>query len=520
MTDHPTHPSPSTWTGPSATELALRALRRHPDRLAFATPFGDFTYGATTQLIGQLQAALSRRGVRQGDRVALLSSNRAEFWCASVALQGLGATVSFLHPLGSLEDQLFQVADLDASCCIVDMSVFGTRGAELAERLGDVPVLGMGESSILPDLLEDARSIGAATPHDVSAPDGIVIINYTGGTTGRPKGAARGRQASAYQLALSTAADFEIRSGASYLAMSPITHVAGAKVIPVLARGGTIHLANGFDPAAALRTIERERITMTLMVPTMIYALLDHPDLDGADLSSLDMLLYGASPMSSARLAEGLERIGPVFCQLYGQTECYPIATLPSQDHTDPSLIGSCGAPVSTVEVTILDESGQERPTGEIGEIAVRGPGMMDAYWRQPELTAETIAGGWLRTGDLGRADERGYLTIVDRTKDLIITGGFNVYPAEVENSLTSHPDVSSAAVFGVGDERWGEAVTAAVVLRPGAVVGEDELVAHVRAQKGALQAPKSLRIVDGLPMTPVGKIDKRRLRESWTAPA
>lgn len=501
----------------SAVEIALRALRRHPDRLAFSTPHGDLTYAATDDLIGRLQRVLVERGVRRGDRVALLSSNRAEFWAASTALQGLGGVTSFLHPLASLDDQLLQIADLDAAWCIVDMAAFSDRAGELAEKADGVNFLGIGASAIAPDLLDESVKVGAARASDAAAPDDITMVSYTGGTTGRAKGVARTQRSVSYQLVHATLADFEIESGASYLATSPITHVAGAKVIPVLARGGTIHLQNGFDPGRVLQTIEHERITMTLMVPTMIYALLDHPDLDRADLSSLQLLLYGASPMSRTRLEEGLERIGPVFSQLYGQTECYPISLLHRADHGDPTLIGSCGFPTSSAQTAILDEDAREVAVGEIGEISVRGPVVMDHYWRRPELTEVAFAGGWLRTGDLARRDDRGYLTIVDRSKDLIISGGFNVYPAEVENALTSHPAVSAAAVFGVEHARWGEAVTAVVVLRPGVTVSETDLIEHVRAKKGSLQTPKVLRVADDLPVTALGKVDKRRLRAMWS---
>jgi fatty-acyl-CoA synthase len=203
-----------------------------------------------------------------------------------------------------------------------------------------------------------------------------------------------------------------------------------------------------------------------------------------------------------------------VFSQLYGQTECYPISVLRRADHADPSLMGSCGIPVSTVDVTLLDGDGNEVPPGEPGEICVRGPGVMEEYWKKPGLTAETFAHGRLHTGDVARADERGYLTIVDRTKDMIISGGFNVFPREVEDALSSHAAVAMAAVFGIVDEKWGEAVTAAVVLRPGATATPEELVRHVRDLKGAVQTPKAVHVLDQLPTTAVGKIDKKALRK------
>jgi fatty-acyl-CoA synthase len=502
------------WSGATVGSLVLRTLRRYPDRPAFVSDAATLTYAGATALIGRLQAALAARGLRRGDRVGLLAGNSAEAWCAGMAVQASGMATSWLHPMGSLDDQLYQLADLDAAACIVDATRYSARGGELAAGSGDVPVLGLGPApagaDFGPDLLASSE---AATAHDVARPEDVALVNYTGGTTGRPKGVMRRHPAVTHIMTIGTNTDFEIPFDARYLAVAPITHVAGTKVLPVLQRGGTVHLQDGFDPGRVLAAVERERITMTLAVPTMIYALLDHPALGDTDLSSLELLLYGASPMSPTRLAEGIDRIGPVFSQLYGQTECYPISVLRRGEHADPTLEGSCGVPISTVEVTLLDPAGEPVAPGEPGEICARGPAVMEEYWRKPELTAETFAHGWLHTGDVARMDERGYLTIVDRTKDMIISGGFNVFPREVEDALTSHEAVAVAAVFGVPDEKWGEAVTAAVVLRPGAAATAEELMRHVRDRKGAVQTPKAVHVVEALPTTAVGKIDKRALR-------
>lgn len=525
MTAHPSSDRDTThapsWSpvhsAATIGDLTLRVLRRYPDRTAFSSATGSLTYRAAADLIGRFQRSFAARGLRRGDRIALLAGNRAEAWCACIAVQASGMTPSWLHPMGSLPDHLFQLADLDAAACIVDASGHSERAAELADRCGDVRVFGLGASTAAPDLLAEAYTMGVGAAQDLATIDDIAMINYTGGTTGQPKGVVRRHHSHTYQAFFGTLADFEIPYGARYLAAAPITHVAGTKVLPVLARGGTIYLNDGFDAGHILKTIAQERITMSLMVPTMIYGLLDHPDLERADLTSLELLLYGASPMSPHRLREGFARIGPVFSQLYGQTECYPIAVLGRDDHADATLEGACGVPVSTVQTILLHRDGRPAPPGETGEICVRGAAVMDEYWRRPDLTAEAFADGWLHTGDLAHSDDRGYLTIVDRTKDMIISGGFNVYPREVEDALTGHPAVSAAAVFGVADDKWGESVTAAVVLRPHSTVTSNELIAHVRAVKGALHSPKDIRIVDVLPMTAVGKIDKRRLRTNWT---
>jgi fatty-acyl-CoA synthase len=277
-------------------------------------------------------------------------------------------------------------------------------------------------------------------------------------------------------------------------------------------------MLKGFDPEAVLKTIERERINFTLFVPTMIYVLLDNPTLSKTDLSSLDLVLYGASPMSPSRLVEGIERIGPVFSQLYGQTECYPVSVLRKTDHDPkkPELFLSCGFPIAVCDVRILDDDDQEVSPGEAGEICVRAPHVMKEYWKRPEQTAETLKNGWLHTGDIARADERGYMFILDRKKDMIVSGGFNIFPREIEDVLTTHADVAMCAVVGVPDDKWGEAVTAIVVARGGAKPDADELINLVKTRKGSAHAPKHIKFVTELPMTGVGKIDKKALRASF----
>jgi fatty-acyl-CoA synthase len=504
---------------PTTATLVLRALARFPDRMAFVWDGGSLTYRAAFDLIGRLQAAMTAAGLKKGQTVAFLSANSAETWCAGIASSGLGLVSTWLHPLGALGDHLDVIADSDATVLIVDPRTHGERGAELAAKAADrlAVVLTMGKAGFGRDVMGDAATIGASAPVDLSHPDDYAILNYTGGTTGKSKGAIR-RHRSSVASSLAIAADFEFPATPRYLAAAPITHVSGTKVVPSLLRGGTVHLLKGFDPERFLATIERERINFTLMVPTMIYVLLDHPRLAKTDLSSLELILYGASPMSPTRLVEGLERIGPVFSQLYGQTECYPVSVLSRADHdaARPELFASCGFPVATCSVSLRNEANEEVAPGEAGEICVRGPHAMERYWKRPEQTAEAFAGGWLHTGDIARADERGYLYIVDRKKDMIVSGGFNIYPREVEDVLSSHPDVAMAAVIGVPHEKWGEAVTALIVTKPGTQPAADVLMQHVRERKGGTHTPKQIEFVDALPLTAVGKVDKKVLRAKY----
>jgi fatty-acyl-CoA synthase len=251
----------------------------------------------------------------------------------------------------------------------------------------------------------------------------------------------------------------------------------------------------------------------------MIYAILDHPRLAETDLSSLETVFYGASAMSPARLREAIHRIGPVFFQFYGQTEAPQTVFVLRKEEHDPddlSRLASCGRPVPWLKVALLDDQGRQVPRGEPGEICVRGPLVMKGYWNKPQQTAEAFAGGWLHTGDIAREDEHGFYSIVDRKKDMIVSGGFNVFPREIEDVLSTHPAVAAAAVIGVPDQKWGEAVKAIVVLRAGMTASSDELAALVKERKGSHHAPKSVEFVDALPLTAVGKPDKKALRRQF----
>jgi fatty-acyl-CoA synthase len=278
-----------------------------------------------------------------------------------------------------------------------------------------------------------------------------------------------------------------------------------------------------FDPAQVLKTIEEQRITATMLVPSMIYALLDHPDSRTRDLSSLETVYYGASAMNPVRLAEAIRRFGPIFAQFYGQAEVpMSITYLAKADH-DEKRLTSCGRPTLFARTALLGEDGKPVPQGEPGEVCVSGPLVTAGYWNRPETTAETFRDGWLHTGDLAREDEDGFWFIVDRTKDMIVTGGFNVFPREVEDVVAEHPAIAQVSVIGTPDEKWGEAVTAVVVLRPnaphddaGIATMTSEIQAAVKDRKGSVQSPKQVVVVDSLPMTALGKPDKKALRAKF----
>jgi fatty-acyl-CoA synthase len=455
---------------PTVCEQTLRALARYPSRTAFSWPGGSLSYRGATDLIGRIQGVFIQLGFQPGTRVAFLTANRADTWCAGVAAQLSRLAITWLHPLGSLDDQLFQLEDSDAQMLVVDAATFRDRGGDLAAKAAGVKtVFTLGPADYGIDLLQAIEAAGHASPRSLAGADDIATLNYTGGTTGKSKGALRTHKEYG-GFAAAILADFEIPDTPRYLTVAPISHVAGTKVLPTLIRGGTVHMLKGFDPEAVFKTIEREKINFTLFVPTMIYVLLDHPALDKTDLSSLELLLYGASAMSPSRLVEGIERIGPVVA------------------------------------------------TGDAGEICVRAPHVMAEYWKRPETTAETLKSGWLHTGDVARTDERGYMFILDRKKDMIVSGGFNIFPREVEDVLSQHADVAMVAVVGVPDDKWGEAVTAVIVARDGARPDADELISLVKAKKGSAHAPKHIQFVKELPMTGVGKVDKKVLKAGFWA--
>jgi fatty-acyl-CoA synthase len=497
--------------------LMLSALRRHPDRTAFADENGSVTYAELERQIAHFVSVFRGAGLKRGDGVALLSGNRHEVFSAMVATLALGCRYTPLHPMGSVADHAAVLADAEADALVVAADAFASHASHLAAAVPGLRLFTLGPADVGLDLLA-GEPVSDAPLVPCAEPDDVAFVSYTGGTTGRPKGVMLTHRSLVTNL-FQVLAEWQLPDEMRFLAVTPISHAAGLLALPTFVRGGTFHLLPSFDPPRVLQTIEEQGITATFLVPTMIYVLLDVPAAESSDLSSLRTILYGAAPMSTERLKQALDVFGPVFVQLYGQTECpNTIATLGKQDHTVemPHRLASCGRPVIGNTIAILDERCEQVPVGDLGEICVRGPLVMQGYWRQPEVTADAFRGGWLHTGDMGRLDEDGYLYLVDRKKDLVITGGFNVYPREVEDVLHEHPGVAAATVIGVPDDKWGEAVTAFVVRRAVAEVSEQDLLALVKARKGSVHAPKRIEFVDSLPMTPLGKIDKKAVRAAF----
>jgi fatty-acyl-CoA synthase len=510
------------YTTTSEGDLLLHALETYPERIAVKVGARAITYRDFRDELSRYCQALCDLGVKSGDRFGLLSGNSVEVLFATYACNLLGCCLVPLHPKGSLKDHAYVVEDAQLSVLLFGSGAHAQRGAELAD-LGIATVLALGICDGFPNLIDHAARFA---PKPLRAPvlpaERVCRLSYSGGTTGAPK-AIMGTIRSLLTKTIIQLVEWEWPTEVRQLVVAPLSHAGGSMLLPTLVRGGTLYVLDGFDPSEVLRTIERERITCTLLIPTMIAALLDHPQQADFDLSSIEVIFYGASPISPARLRQGIARFGKVFFQFYGQTEApMTVCVLRRAEHDAASdaRLGSCGRPVPWVRVALLDDDGNPVRDGEPGEICVQGPLVMGGYWNKPEQTAEALKGGWLHSGDVAIRDGDGFLRIVDRKKDMIISGGFNVFAREVEDVICEHPAVATCAVIGVPDPRWGEAVKAVVVTRSGESVAAEELIALVRASKGPVQAPKIVEFAASLPMTALGKPDKKALRQASTAQA
>ena len=511
---------PQIYDGCNMGELVVRAIQRGGDRPALVLEEQAITYRAYGDLLSRCIQALEARGIRKGDAIGTLSSNRPEALLTTALAYIMGLRITWMHPLASEDDHAYLLEDSGVKTLFVDPEAFSARAKKLKARLpGLQSLLGFGPNDFGEDFIAAAQEFSPKPLQPKAGPDDICVLIYTGGTTGKPKGVVHTHRVHV-AMVIAELAEWDWPEEVRVLAMTPITHAAGAMVLAVMMRSGMFVMNKGFDAEKFFALVAKHRITSTFLVPTMIYVLLDHPGIRSAKLDSLKLIIYGAAPMAPARLVEGMRVFGPVFMQLYGQSEvpnC--ITVLRKIDHdpdNHPQRLASCGSPIGGIQVKLLDDDGVEVPVGEVGEICVRGALVMVGYWNKPEETEKAMRYGWLYTGDLARADQDGYLYIVDRSKDMIISGGFNVYPREVEDVLTQHAAVAAAGVIGVPDAKWGEAVKALVVLRKGARVSAEELIALVRQAKGAVQAPKSVEFVESLPVTGLGKPDKKAIRAKY----
>ena len=507
--------------------LTVGALRRHHDRPVLFLGDTTLTGGQLADRISQYIQAFEALGAGSGATVGLLSLNRPEVLMIIGAGQTQGYRRTALHPMGSRDDHAYVLSDAGATSLIIDPNpMFVERALGLLAKVPSLTrVLTLGPvpaelADVGIDLIAEAarypvRPLTAAE----LPPDHIGGLTYTGGTTGKPKGVI-GTVGSILTMTTVQLAEWEWPEHPRFLMCTPLSHAGAAFFVPTIVKGGEMVVLPKFDPAEVLRVIEERRITATMLVPSMIYALMDHPDSHTRDLSSLETVYYGASAMNPVRLAEAIRRFGPIFAQYYGQSEApMAITYLAKSDH-DEKRLTSCGRPTLFARVALLDGDGNAVPRGDVGEICVSGPLLAGGYWNLPEATEETFRDGWLHTGDMAREDDDGFVFIVDRVKDMIVTGGFNVFPREVEDVVAEHPAVAQVCVIGTPDEKWGEAVTAVIVLRPDHPADREsvatvtaEIQAAVKDRKGSVQSPKQVIVVDSVPVTALGKPDKKAVR-------
>ncbi|MBD0673111.1 AMP-binding protein [Streptomyces sp. CBMA156] len=492
----------------SHAETVLDLLGRDPGREAVVYGARRVTAGELRDLALRTARALRARGVGPGRTVTLLAGNLPETIAARYAAHLLGCRVVQFHGDAPVRMRAALVRDAETHVLVADpRSAAGAAALAATAGVADLVTLGPAEAG--EDLLAAASREPAEPVPSIARPQDVCLIRPTGGTTGPPKGVCVSyAQAGAWRRAAGPAHRL--------LVCTPIAHGPGRLADRTLAAGGTVVLHDGFEPGEVLAAVERERITRLYLLPPLLHSLLDHPDLGRRDLTSLTSLPYGACRASPARLAEAVRRLGPVLYQIYGQTEAGSISQLDAADHDVryPERLGSAGRPLPGVEVAIRDEAGRDLPVGGAGEIWVRSDRVMRGYWKQPALTAEVLRGGWLRTGDLGRLDRDGYLTVVDRLKDMVPVTGAHVYTTEVEDVLDSCPGVRQSAVYGALDADGTERVHAVVVPEPGRVaVDEGPLREAVRRTLGATHVPARITFATALPLTGAGKPDKKLLR-------
>jgi acyl-CoA synthetase (AMP-forming)/AMP-acid ligase II len=496
-----------------------------PEAPCLTTGGRTLTYFDVQRLSWRIARALDRHEIVPGDKVAILSANDPIAFSCVFGISRAGAVWCPVNPRNEAAENRDLLDSLDCRCLIFQ-AVFAPLVAKILPDLPKLTTLVCLDGEQAPAVpFEEWIGPEPGEPWQAEPPpDDIVMLVGTGGTTGRPKGVMlTGHNIEA--MSALTLMSYPLRPRPRYLALAPLTHAAGVLCFPIMTLGGQIVIMGKPDLAEFLTLVERHRITHTFLPPTLIYMLLDHHGLATADLSSLQCLWYGAAPMSASRLEEALEKIGPVMGQLFGQSEApMMISTLAPADHfrDDGSLakerLSSAGRPTPLTTVAIMDDEGNLLGPGQRGEIVARGPLVMAGYYKNPQACQEAARYGWHHTGDIGYLDGGNYLFIVDRAKDMIITGGFNVYSTEVEQVLLSHPAVLDCAVIGLPDEKWGERVTAVVQLRPGQKVTQDDVRSFVKERLGSVKAPKQVEVWPDLPRSKVGKVLKTEIKSQLRA--
>lgn len=495
-----------------------RSMRTNRTRIALSEEGKHWTYAQLDAASSRFANSLATFGVKPGDRVVLALGNRREYVSAFIGCLRVGAIVVPVNQMLSATDVSKISGHAEPSLIVAGID----NKAQMDESSGRVVLWGHGdgdpEDELTPLLATMPETIDSVAIDDLAT----AVLVYTGGTTGAPKGVAHtGR--SLGMNAWSQLLEGEIRRDERLVLSTPLSHAAGFFLLPALCRGAMGIVLDGFDPDRVARAVVEQGGTWTYMVPTMIYRWLDANIPERYDLTNLNTVVYGAAAVMGQRIADAVRRHGPIFIQQYGQTEVPTFATvLTKEDHRaalaadTPREFESAGSACAMCEIDVVDGEGASLPQGEVGEVVVRSPYTMGGYHHAPEATAEVFHGDWLRTGDVGRMSPDGRLYLLDRMKDMVITGGMNVYTREVEEEIQRFEPVRQVACFGLPDPKWGERLEAAVVLHDDTEVRDpDALRALFRTALTSYKQPKRVHVMASLPTTPFGKFDKKELRLS-----
>jgi long-chain acyl-CoA synthetase len=509
-------------------DILRRSAKLSPQALALSCQGHEYNYSEFRERVLRLAGFMDGLGITKGDRVAVLMMNCHRYLEFYYATARLGALIVPMNTRLSEGELSYILNDSEASMVAVDKYMLPILES-IKGHLKTVDNFIYTSDDDTPEgMLDYEGALAGATPFEREVPvenDHPAGLFYTSGTTGGPKGVILTHMncvSNTYHVLIT----FGYKESDVYMHACPMFHLAdGPLSHPITMVGGKHTFLPSFDAKLALETIEKEKVSVTLFIPTMVNFIINHPDFENHDLTSLRLINYGGSPMPVELLRKAMSKIGPIFRQSYGLTETAPLLTsLPPEEHVldGPEhrvrRLASCGREVAGVEVRVVNDEGSDVKPGEVGEIITRGPNIMKGYWRKPEETAAALRGEWLYTGDMATVDEENFVFIVDRKKDMIITGGENVFSTEVENMLYTHPAILEAAVVGVPDEKWGEAIKAIVVLKEGCSATEQEIIDYCRDNLTHYKCPRSVEFYDGdqLPKSGSGKILKAQLREKY----